>query len=749
MNFEAPALQLDSDGTARREDKYSRSELAGRIAEALVRAAPDESLVLALEGPWGSGKSWLIERVTEELKSGRAGAKARVVHFNPWLIGEESNLILDFLVQIGLEIDSSANNVAAAKTAATSLLGYAKALGHGRYLKYVPVPILKDAGEILAEAHEKLSEHLETAQESLEGDGKKMPSLTDARKTARAAVSGLEQRLVVVIDDIDRLRSREIRAVMQLVKAVADFPNTSFLLSMDAEAVARALAEDSDVTVGRRYLEKIVQLSISVPPIDRGDSLKDIESRFRTVTSAVRHETKPFENQLLENALSAVARLCSTPRDVVRWANHVGWSARGLAGSINIADLCVAEALQIRLGTSKWHQILSSLGCDEDESANYQNADPWAHGDPTKHSRRQEALEKIATEFESRFELRALRWLFPEFEKNGDKSPSDSLRNRRLAALPVRQHYRRFRANRDDVSGSDLDNWLMNPSEFDKALGNDRPTFEYHDLQRLFAISQRLNPKTIPHQIEKLQPLLNAISRYSASEFGNSAAPDTSIAVIASEVFMALESSDIEVRSRVQDGLGLPEAVYLLDWLGHRVGDRLYQDEGRQASAEKARDFLTPLVLSRLRTAVEARSLLSERARIYMLYALSRIGSLTEAGKAVEGIAGKTRDLEALLEQVAALPAEHWNMSAVPLIDLVPDPKALIDSINALDDSVYGTLKRAYMHVSAKQLDDLAAKFRRTSAMEQLLIAKQTQRQNTRRLAATKSGSAFSRQAKA
>lgn len=723
MNFEAPALQLDSDGTARREDKYSRSELAERIAEALVRAEPDESLVLALEGPWGSGKSWLIERVTEELKAGRAGAKARVVHFNPWLIGEESNLILDFLVQIGLEIDATANNVAAAKTAATSLLSYAKVLGYGRYLKYVPAPILKETGEILAEAHEKLSEHIETAQESLERDSKKMPSLTDARKIAREAVSGLKQRLVVVIDDIDRLRSREIRAVMQLVKAVADFPNTSFLLSMDAEAVARALAEDSDATLGRRYLEKIVQLSISVPPIDRGDSLKDIATRFQAVASAIRHEIKPFESPFLKEALSAVARLCFTPRDVVRWANHLGWSARGLAGSINIADLCVAEALQIRLGTSTWHQILSNLRCDEDDSENYQNADPWAHGDPKRHTRGQEALEKIASELESSFELRALRWLFPDFEIGGDKSPSDSLRNRRLAALPVRQHYRRFRANRDDISGSDLDNWLLNPSEFDKALGNDRPTFEYRDLQRLFAISQRLNPKTIPHQIEKLQPLLNAISRYSASEFANSERPDESIAVIALEIFMALESSDTQIRSRVQEGLGLPEAAYLLNWLGHRVDNRVYQYEGRQASAEKVRDFLKPLVLSRLRTAVEDRSLLSGRSRVYMLYALSRIGSLTEAGKAVEGIARKSRDLGALLEQVATLPAEHWNMSTVPLIDLVPDPRALIDSINALDDSVYGTLKKAYLSVPEEKLDALAANF----AMEKLLSAKKTQ----------------------
>lgn len=67
-----------------------------------------------------------------------------------------------------------------------------------------------------------------------------------------------------MIDDIDRLSYDEIAAVFQLVKSLADFPHTVYILSFDYDVVVRAL-EQSQRGLGAEYLEKIVQIPFAIP----------------------------------------------------------------------------------------------------------------------------------------------------------------------------------------------------------------------------------------------------------------------------------------------------------------------------------------------------------------------------------------------------------------------------------------------------------------------------------------------------
>ena len=71
-------------------------------------------------------------------------------------------------------------------------------------------------------------------------------------------------KIVVAIDDIDRLSEEEIVAVFQLVKALADFPNTVYLLAFDREVVVQAL-EKVQSGKGEAYLEKVVQVPFEIP----------------------------------------------------------------------------------------------------------------------------------------------------------------------------------------------------------------------------------------------------------------------------------------------------------------------------------------------------------------------------------------------------------------------------------------------------------------------------------------------------
>jgi predicted KAP-like P-loop ATPase len=80
------------------------------------------------------------------------------------------------------------------------------------------------------------------------------------------------KRVVVTIDDIDRLDRAEIHAMFKLVKLGADFERITYVLAFDDEMVAAALGErfsGGGTEAGRAFLEKIIQVPLHLPPADK------------------------------------------------------------------------------------------------------------------------------------------------------------------------------------------------------------------------------------------------------------------------------------------------------------------------------------------------------------------------------------------------------------------------------------------------------------------------------------------------
>ncbi len=83
--------------------------------------------------------------------------------------------------------------------------------------------------------------------------------LDSLRKKLEKALLEVDRKIIVLIDDIDRLLNSQIRDIFQLVKQVADLPNIIYILAMDREVVKRALAEIHNAD-GNESLEKIIQI---------------------------------------------------------------------------------------------------------------------------------------------------------------------------------------------------------------------------------------------------------------------------------------------------------------------------------------------------------------------------------------------------------------------------------------------------------------------------------------------------------
>ncbi len=86
------------------------------------------------------------------------------------------------------------------------------------------------------------------------------------------------KRLVVIIDDLDRCMPDRIVDTLEAIKLFLLVPRTAFVLGADESLVRRsvqvrfAAVAEAKEHLGRDYLEKLIQIPVSVPPMGPGEA---------------------------------------------------------------------------------------------------------------------------------------------------------------------------------------------------------------------------------------------------------------------------------------------------------------------------------------------------------------------------------------------------------------------------------------------------------------------------------------------
>ena len=167
------------------------------------------------------------------------------------------------------------------------------------------------------------------------------------REAVDKALAELGKPIVVVLDDIDRLSTNEIRDVFKLVRLTASFPNIVYVLAFDRERVEEALGEQG--VPGRAYLEKILQVAVDLPVVPFQVLNQQI---LAAIDGALADIEKPgrFDEQVWPDVFMEIIRpLIRNMRDVRRYAAAIHGTVRGLEGQIALADVLSLEAVRVFL----------------------------------------------------------------------------------------------------------------------------------------------------------------------------------------------------------------------------------------------------------------------------------------------------------------------------------------------------------------------------------------------------------------
>lgn len=93
-------------------------------------------------------------------------------------------------------------------------------------------------------------------------------SLNSLQDNISKSLKKLDERIVIIIDDIDRLSSEEILEVFRIIRGSANFSNVVFISCFDKKYVEEAL-HDSSEALKKTYIEKFFQLEFSLPQYDK------------------------------------------------------------------------------------------------------------------------------------------------------------------------------------------------------------------------------------------------------------------------------------------------------------------------------------------------------------------------------------------------------------------------------------------------------------------------------------------------
>ena len=277
------------------EDRLNFAPYAKTLADIIANPDTDTPLTIGVFGGWGRGKTSLMRMVRRRLVEETTNTRfpVRPVWFNAWLYSREQALwralisrVLEEVRQFSTLDQEALNSLRRLETRL-----YPPTAPAGGHLTLAPgaLPGLDGASlpaitclELLRRQAERDGEttdqlqtliaDIETSQALTRRD--QIAALDDFRHQFQRIVKKhvvMHGRLAVFVDDLDRCLPDKAVEVLEAVKLFLDVPGCVFVLGVAREIIEEGIrVRYTDYAAqldGGQYLEKIIQIPFSLPPI--------------------------------------------------------------------------------------------------------------------------------------------------------------------------------------------------------------------------------------------------------------------------------------------------------------------------------------------------------------------------------------------------------------------------------------------------------------------------------------------------
>lgn len=311
------------------EDRFGVNPFALALANSIRKLKNPKGSVIAMNGPWGSGKSSAVNLLRHHLAPAVSSGEMAIINFDCWWFRGEDALALAFFREL--------------------YAGLSPSLGE-KVLKALPklAARLLRAGPALGGAADSLGaggagSAAGVAMEWIGGLIAQDESVEKLHGELSEALLAQKKRFLVVIDDIDRLSPDEALLIFRMVKSVGRLPNVMYLLVYDRQ-LAEKIVSERYPSEGPHYLEKIVQAAFELPE----PAAIDVQQHLLDLIGSICGGTdEDMEVRFMNIFYEMVAPEMRTPRDVARFTNSLTVTWPAVAGEVDVADFVALEVFRL------------------------------------------------------------------------------------------------------------------------------------------------------------------------------------------------------------------------------------------------------------------------------------------------------------------------------------------------------------------------------------------------------------------
>jgi len=310
------------------DDKLGFKPLVKRIANSIINSNIDttNSFTISIEGKWGSGKTSLVNLIKNDIKKNDIEKKVVVMEFNPWIVNDFEQLVEYFFSELLKEIV------------------------HESFDAKLEEDIWKDIKKFVA--------FFTPNRISIGISGTKMTynlkdilfnkdeqTLLELKSKINGYLEKLNKKIVIIVDDIDRLTDKEIEIFFRLIKGIADFNNIIYLLLYDKAIVAKSL-EQFKQEKGERYLDKIVQYSLSIPKVH---SYKLKEMLNEQITRILKENPTHIWNiDRWSKLVNILDKYIKNIRDINKVINVISIEYPQIAEDVDFTDFFIISLIKVQ-----------------------------------------------------------------------------------------------------------------------------------------------------------------------------------------------------------------------------------------------------------------------------------------------------------------------------------------------------------------------------------------------------------------
>ena len=325
---------FNSDNPINNESKdiLNRNDFAKKLANDISNYDNPNPITIGLIGNWGSGKSSLINLTLDNINT----EDYLIIHFNPWFYSNQHNLFLQFFKLLLNEFKDKQDNT-------NTVIG--RKLNHLKTMFQRPITDTLQNYYDYIKSNSSTNLKINDVSLSVTSNEESYESLVFHKNQCDTYFEHMDLKILVIIDDIDRLIDSEIKQVFTLVKSLADFPRFVYLLAFDKNVVAKSL-DNLHSNHAHDFMNKIIQIQIPIPEISETKLDELILTNIEPIY------TKHMKTNLVtDNEFGEVSKylhvFIKDIRDLKRYINVLNFYLDIFADEINLTDYFLLLAIQV------------------------------------------------------------------------------------------------------------------------------------------------------------------------------------------------------------------------------------------------------------------------------------------------------------------------------------------------------------------------------------------------------------------